>query len=80
MFWMKLQENAFFELLEAKSNSGTLLGGVVSVVLTTSEKQPLRYRIVLKSHIPQVVAVSKSSEQIAVCYLGKGIRVHSSSL
>lgn len=56
-------------MLEAKggSNSGTLLGNVVSVVLSSSEKDALKYRIVIKSSIPQVVAVSNSYDQMLVC-------------
>jgi hypothetical protein len=68
MFWIKCRENEFFEMLEAKggSNSGTLLGNVVSVVLSSSEKNALKFRIVIKSSVPQVVAVSNSYDQMLV--------------
>ena len=67
MFWLKMQENIYFELLQAKSSSKTLLGGIVGVVLTTSEYQALKFRIVLKLGIAQVIAVSNSEEKIMVC-------------
>lgn len=68
MLWIKVQENDYFELLKAKSNSDTLLGGLVGVVLTSSENHALKFRIILKvGTLPQVVAVSNSQEQIMVC-------------
>eukprot|EP01112_Ceratiomyxa_fruticulosa_P018034 TRINITY_DN5712_c0_g1_i1.p1 TRINITY_DN5712_c0_g1~~TRINITY_DN5712_c0_g1_i1.p1 ORF type:complete len:800 (-),score=169.49 TRINITY_DN5712_c0_g1_i1:139-2538(-) len=64
LFWTKLQENALFIVLKSKSDTGTLVASFVSVVLSTTEEQPLTYRIVLKADTAMVVAVSNSLEQI----------------